>query len=346
MELTPFENSSAVPAFMKQDKSANSDLLNHSHVGFASLSIRGKCFAIVKDGNRTVLKNPKDPDSNASFVDVVMLKVSPYKSKAFYKNGYDANAEDLRPTCFSSDGIKPDASVENPQCKSCAACPYNQFKSASGNGEGVRKGKACPDYIRIAIAAPDNVDEPIALRIPPTSIRTLGEYARVLEKHKAPYQGVITRISFVPEEATPRLTFKAISFVDKATYDAVKEQAESDMVRTMVFGGSTAVEQVEESKPSVPTQPLNYAQQEADEALAKAVKEADKKRPDTDATGMTLKEAEAQSALNQALKATETTAPKATAKSAPKQVEPIKAVDIEDASDQDLESILDSLGLE
>ena len=114
--LIPFENNSLVPDFMRQD-SSNSDLAKHMSAGFSSISIKGKVFSLVKAGERKVIPNPKDPESPATFIDTVLLKVSPHKSKSYYANGFNQNAEDKRPTCYSNNGITPDPSVQHPQCK-------------------------------------------------------------------------------------------------------------------------------------------------------------------------------------------------------------------------------------
>lgn len=271
MDIIPFNNNANVPAFLQGD-TTNNDLLQHTSSSFASMSIKGKCFAVVKDGTRTVLKNPKDPESNASAIDVILLKVSPHKSKSFYANGYNENAEDQRPTCYSSNGITPDASVEHPQCSNCANCPHNAWGSAGGSS----KGKACADYIRIALAEPSALDEPILLRVPPASIRAVGEYGKQLARHKVPYQGTLTRVSFVPEEATPRLKFTPIGFVTEEMYREVLQASESEAVRVMVFGDNEGqnpvpVTQVTQKVPAPNPQPMTHQEAVADRAIESAM---------------------------------------------------------------------------
>lgn len=235
-DIIPFENN-AVPAFLQNTAATNDDLDAHAVSSFSVMSIKGKVFTLVKDGERRRVPNPKDPSSPATNINVIVLRVSPFTSKAYYSTGFSENAEDQKPACFSYDGIRPDPSVENPQCANCAACKWNAFGTARGDNGGLGRGKACADSIRMAIADPTNIDEPIFLRLPPLSMRSLGEYSNTLKRHKAPYQGVLTNIAFDQDLATPRLIFKPVGFLqDQAQFNHVLEVAEGDQVHRMLFG--------------------------------------------------------------------------------------------------------------
>ena len=172
-DIIPFENN-AVPAFLQNTAATNDDLDAHAVSSFSVMSIKGKVFTLVKDGERRRVPNPKDPSSPATNINVIVLRVSPFTSKAYYSTGFSENAEDQKPACFSYDGIRPDPSVEHPQCATCAACKWNAFGTARGDNGGLGRGKACADSIRMAIADPTNIDEPIFLRLPPLSMRSLG----------------------------------------------------------------------------------------------------------------------------------------------------------------------------
>jgi hypothetical protein len=90
VNLIPFESAS-LPAYLSGTDIAalNADLLSHAGGGFPVISIKGKVFAITRDGERNVLPNPKDPDSPATSIDVVMIKANKGTSKVFYMKGYD-----------------------------------------------------------------------------------------------------------------------------------------------------------------------------------------------------------------------------------------------------------------
>lgn len=245
MDIIPFDSKS-LPSFLANVDVAklNDDLTAHaSSGGFPIISIKGKVFAIVRDGERKVLPNPKDPDSPATSIDVVIVKANKGTSKVFYAKGYQEGAENAKPDCFSNDGIAPDASVEKPQAKKCALCPQNQWGAKVG--ENGKKGKACSDSVRIAVATPDLVNDPYLLRVPPASIRSLGEFGSNLKKRGVVYNMVVTKIGFDMESPTPKLTFKPVGFVDEHTYAAVKESAESDVVANILGTGDNALSYTE-----------------------------------------------------------------------------------------------------
>lgn len=248
--IVPFEVSKTLPAFLKDEQvTNNSDLLAHASTSFPVISIKGKAFAVVRDGVRQVLMNPRDPEIAATYIDVVITKVSPNTSKTFYLTAFK-EGEDVKPACFSTDGKHPDAGAEQPQCKSCAACPHNRFGTAKNADGSPAKGKACTDFIRVAISDPNTVEDPMLLRVPPTSIRNLGEYGRKLDQHKVPYQAVLTRIGFVAGEAAQKLSFTPLGYLDEQTYRKVKEVAAGDIVDAMLNGRREAQEEPAEQEES------------------------------------------------------------------------------------------------
>lgn len=230
MNIIPFEGSKLPAHLAKVNVSQlNADLTAHaSPSGFPVISIKGKVFAVVRDGERKVLPNPKDPDSPATAIDVVMLKVNKGTSKVFYAKGYQEGAEGAKPDCFSNDGQRPDASIEAPQSRNCSVCKWNQWGSKIGESGG--KGKACQDSVRMAIATPNLLNDPYLLRVPPASIRTLGEYGQMLAKRGVAYNMVVTKIAFDMESPTPKLTFKPVGLLDEDSFEKAQETIESDTV--------------------------------------------------------------------------------------------------------------------
>jgi hypothetical protein len=283
--IIPFAESN-VPAFLSDTADFNSDMTAHASQAFPVISIKGKVFTIVRGEDRVVLPNPKDPDSPATNILVAMIKVSPHKSKTYYRNGYSESAEDNKPTCFSNDGKLPDPSVAEPQCKSCAACKWNVFGTARGADGGFGKGKACSDFVKIVVASTDELGTPFLMRVPPASIKNLGDYGTLLTKRKLPYQGVVTKISFDKEQATPRLIFQPAGFLDEASYKEVVELSKSEQVSRMINGNSAPEE-------AVVAAPLPKAQksksevireQTADDIIATAMKGELKSEPVKEAT--------------------------------------------------------------
>lgn len=242
-DIIPFESGN-LPAYLKNARVSdlNSDLAVAS-TGFPVISIKGKVFTIVRGGERTTMMNPKDPDSAATAIEVVLIKANKGLSKVYYAKGYDEKAENQKPDCFSNEGTKPDPSVDKPQSQTCATCPHNQWGSKIGDNGG--KGKACQDSKRMAIAAPGLINDPYLIRVPPASIKALGEYASALHKRGVDYNMVVTRIGFVVEEATPKLTFRPVGVLPEDMYKEAVAAMDSEVVHSILGTVGTAPEHEE-----------------------------------------------------------------------------------------------------
>lgn len=253
MNIIPFDSSSKLPAYLKQVDAAslNSDLTSHAGGGFPSISIKGKVFAVVRDGEREVLRNPKDPESAATSLDVVLLKANKGTSKVFYLKGYDKDSsEGQKPDCYSNDGIEPAADSQNKQAKKCATCPHNQWGSRISE-KGATKGKACNDTVRMAVAAAGMLNDPMLLRVPPASIRALGEYGQTLAKRGVAYNMVVTKVAFDMDAESPKLTFKPVGFLDDAAYAEVQETIGSSIVDNILGASFNVVDAAPAEKPEV-----------------------------------------------------------------------------------------------
>lgn len=249
--IIPFNtDASNLPAYLKSANRAvvNDDLTAHAGTGFPVMSIKGKNFTVVRDGERTVLTKDVDGEKIAvPSIEVVLVKANKGTSKVFYIKGYQEGAEAVKPDCFSNTGDRPDSSVAEPQAKSCAACPHNQWGSKIGDNGG--KGKACQDSVRMAIATADQINDPYLLRVPPASIKSLGEYGKMLAKRGVGYNMVVTRIGFDMESPTPKLTFKPTGLLSDAGYAQVQEVAGSDVVLSILGADGIAAAAAAEATP-------------------------------------------------------------------------------------------------
>jgi len=68
--------------------------------------------------------------------------------------------------------------------------------------------------MRLAIAPPDQLNDPMLLRVPAASLKTLGQYGQQLGKRGVEPHHVVTKIGFDYNVAHPALTFKAVRFVE------------------------------------------------------------------------------------------------------------------------------------
>lgn len=236
--IVKFEQAS-VPAHLASLFPVANDLsANVGGGGFPVLSLKGKVWTVVRGkDDRTVITNDEgDPRSS---IEVVIVKANPHISKIYYDKGY-TDGSDAKPTCFSNDGIAPAADVESPQAKKCAICPHNQWGSKiSENGS---KLKSCSDSRRIAVAPAGDLKDPMLLRIPAASLKPLGEYGEMFARKGVPYQAAVTRVSFDPTQASPKLLFKFERFLDADDAVTVREVMESQTVASIIGEGSAATD--------------------------------------------------------------------------------------------------------
>ena len=229
--VIPFASGN-LPAHIAARAKGRTNTALTSHVGnggFPVLSIKGKVFTLVKQDDRKVITRELDGEQvPAAALEIVIIAANPNLSKVWYKGGYEDGANS-KPDCFSNNGVSPDDSVEAPQAKKCATCPKNVWGSGQ-NG----KGKACGDSRRIAIAAPDQINEPMLLRVPAASLKPLAEYGKKLDNRGASFDAVVTKIKFDMEEATPKLVFVPVGFLDENQLAAVDEAASSDKVQQII----------------------------------------------------------------------------------------------------------------
>lgn len=244
---------SKLPAWLKE-VDLNDDLSKGvSPGGYKVIHYKGKTWSVSSSGERTVLMH-RNPDGSVSknqaaqVIEVLIIKASENISKVYYSGGF-VEGENAKPTCFSNDGIKPDAMSEVPQAASCAACKNNQWGSRITDSGS--KGKACSDSRRLAVCTPDNPSDPMLLRVPAASLKNLAQYGVALKGAGLSYQVVKTQISFDFNVAHPQLVFTAIDTIDEATFKEVRMMSESEIVKSIISGGASITEGLDAERPAV-----------------------------------------------------------------------------------------------
>jgi hypothetical protein len=228
-QMIPFESAKLPAHLLEAFGGLTNDLLVSGNGGFPTVSIKGKVFTLKRGDEKTLITRP-DSDEPAASLEVVILKAGPAGdklAKVYYSGGF-TEGSDAKPVCFSNDGIKPSINAQSPQCTTCAGCPQNAWGSHVSD-EG-KKGKACSDSKRLAIAPAGQINDPMLLRVPAASLKALTAFGQQLAKRGVPYQAVIAKIGFDYSVAHPALTFKPVGFVDDATLLEVKEMVDSDVV--------------------------------------------------------------------------------------------------------------------
>lgn len=210
-ELTLPKGFGAAATIFKGRVQDNDELGAGVASSYAIMGFRGKVWATKYQGKETQLLRD-DGDGARGSIEVVIIKSAAAISKIYYKGGY-TDGSSSAPDCWSSNGVTPNAYVQNKTHPTCADCPMNAWGSRVT--ESGKPGKACSDSRRIAIVPVADIDNealggPMLLRIPAATLKDLKAYGELLKTYGHNYYGVATRISFDPKEAYPKLVFSPI----------------------------------------------------------------------------------------------------------------------------------------
>ena len=193
MNVSAFKGMVPDAAFSSLDPKAES-LADGIGSSYGIVSYRGKVWSLRLRGATHTFVRPDD-GSPAPFLDVIVLRSPPYKSKSYYPANSYQEGSSASPTCASLHGEFPDAEIATPQNVSCAGCPRNEFKTLPDG----RKHRDCADYKRLAVLILPNqtkallgapLMEPVFLRIPrprsmnsPCSARACRQTASISPLH-------------------------------------------------------------------------------------------------------------------------------------------------------------------
>lgn len=187
---------------------------------FPRISIRAGRYRLCEGGVETVV---------GTSLDVIVVGANPRVSKVFYNKAYDSSSDNVRPSCFSNDGIRPDKSVENPACDNCAGCPNNELGSKilpSG-----AKSKMCADQRHLAVVAAADPDKVYALTVPVSGMKALREYLKELANYGLAAEEVVTELGFDDSASYPKIIFKHKGYVNENAIPLVDAIAESDAAK-------------------------------------------------------------------------------------------------------------------
>lgn len=239
--LTFLPEDGQVPAYIAARAAANSDLSSGVSAGFGQISYKGKVWHLVEGQSRLLLADPTTGDPKAS-IELVIVKANPHVAKVYYPSGYEEGSSE-KPTCYSNDGIAPMLDSLEVQSAKCAICPHNQWGSKIT--ETGAKGKACSDSRRLAVVAPSDLlqlgDDAKAwlLRVPAASLKELVAYADNLNRRGAPYNAVVTKVSFDHTVAHPKFKFTALRWLTEQELAVVGQVTQKEVV-SQILGGSGA----------------------------------------------------------------------------------------------------------
>lgn len=169
--------------------------------GFNRIGMKGKVWTLNRQGE-TYRFVREDDGSPLGYLDVVFVGINPATSKMYYADNYSEDSGGNAPICAALDGKVPDPGVPIRQAETCAVCKHNEWLPNRG-------GKECQDHKRAAVlllpymktkpAMESPLLEPVFLKIPPASLKSLKSYSDSLEHRGAHFASVITRITFAPD---------------------------------------------------------------------------------------------------------------------------------------------------
>jgi hypothetical protein len=226
--MTLFKSGSVIPDWLRDTADATTKELAGSSGG-KQISIKGGVWRMIVGGEEV----SKNEDRAMNFV---VLATSKGVSRTFYEGKYE-EGKDIKPSCWSAEGLVPNTEVLNPQSSTCATCKQN----IEGSGDG--KSRACRYNKRIAVALENDISGNIyRLQVPAKSYfgRADGEkmplqaYSKFLGGHGIPITGVVTEARFDTAEAVPVLKFRAVRPLTRPEWEAAKAQGESDEAKQAV----------------------------------------------------------------------------------------------------------------
>ena len=223
-ELANF-NAGQVPAFARKGElsSLAKSLTGGTGGGGKRISIKGGVFRLMADGKEITSIDDRH-------LDVVIVNAAPKISRTYYAGTYEEGSSKA-PDCWSADGEKPDASIEEPQAHDCASCPMN----VKGSGQG--DSKACRFSQRLAVVLANDVQgDVMQLTLAATSIfgkeegdkRPLQAYARYLAAQNINPETLVTRLRFDTKAAVPKLFFQPVRWLDDAEFETVTAKGQTE----------------------------------------------------------------------------------------------------------------------
>ena len=226
----------AVPAWaaMTAD-SATAQMCGGFGDGRNRIGLKGARFRLIQGGQEIAIKD--EP-----YLDIIMLAANAAISRTFYLEKWEPGKK-VPPTCFSADGLSPDAKSESPQSARCATCKQNEKGSVIFDSG--KKGRACSFSKRCAVMLAGDPDKMVyqldvkALSlfgdgIASKGLYTMAEYSKLLQARGARAEALVTRISFDTASSVPKLWFTPQAFVDQSEMAGIIKLSKSAEVKSLL----------------------------------------------------------------------------------------------------------------
>lgn len=213
--------------------------------GFSSIRYKGKVLALQHAGKLYPFQRDDD-GSPLTYIDLIILGTNENVSKVYFGDWNEDNASG--PICASLKGDVPDPGVSIPQAKACGICPNNEWITKPGGG----RGKACQDHKRMAVLLMPAMTkkmlgtpllEPVYLKIPPGSLKSLKKFSDELQHEGIPSAAVVTRISF-SQDRLFEFSFKVIQALTDAEAPRVLPMMEDQQTMAILGDSSSGIREL------------------------------------------------------------------------------------------------------
>lgn len=203
------------------------------------ISIKGSVFRMVVAG-KEVAKNEERA------MNVVIVGAAQYNSRTFYEATFAEGQGAKMPDCFSDNGISPNTKSTSPQASACKDCPQNVDGSAPSG-----KGRACRFSRRLAVVLEnDQKGDVFQLTLPAQSIFGKGvdgklpleAYVRLLGTNNVSVTSVVTEMRFDTSSATPKLTFKAVRYLEEDEFNNALAKGKTAEAKTAIGLTAAAID--------------------------------------------------------------------------------------------------------
>jgi len=248
-ELTLFDQPQlAVPDYVDEIFGDEGNIEKRASV--PSMGYEGKVWSVTVDGNKTKLvkRNEDGDEEPLSVMRVVVLNYNKRRGRSYYAGSY--NPEQVSaPLCWSDDGEKPDPSVKEPQCTTCAKCPMD-VKGSSITDSG-KEVKACSSHRMLALVPAAKLDHmPLRMKIAVTSDydkqspeleakgwMAFSQYVDFLAKNNVNHTAkVVTKMRFDPNVAYPKILFSPDRWLERDEMMAIAPVSKSEEVEQLLKG--------------------------------------------------------------------------------------------------------------
>ena len=218
-----------VPDFLKGGVNELTKSLAGNSGGGKRISIRGGVFRKIVNGEEIAKIKGRE-------LNVIVANANKNVSRIFYANKYNPD-EIVPPSCWSNEGITPDAKAEDKQSDSCSTCPQN----IAGSGEGT--SRACRYQRRVAVVLEGDMSGDVyQLTLPATSIFGKGDnnghpfesYAKFIANNGRNINQVVTQVELDMDSDTPKLLFSPIRHISVEEWEVVEKAGSSQEAKNAV----------------------------------------------------------------------------------------------------------------